>query len=127
MGLARRDQQLHTYGDYLGWPENVRYELIDGVAYLMAPARTLDHQDVAGEIYFQLRRALQDKPCRAYIAPVDARLPTADEKDERIDTVVQPDLLVVCDPAKLDRGECAVRRIWSWRCCRRQRPATTIC
>jgi Uma2 family endonuclease len=103
MGLARRDHDYHTYADYLSWPEDCRYELIDGVAYLMAPAPTLDHQDVAGEIYFQLRRALEGKPCRAFIAPVDVRLPKAGEADERVDTVVQPDVLVVCDEAKLDR------------------------
>jgi Uma2 family endonuclease len=103
MSLAKRDAAYHTYADYLTWPEDVRYELIDGVAYLMAPAPTLDHQDIAGEIYFQLRRALAGKPCRAFIAPVDVRLPKADEADGRIDTVVQPDVLVVCDSAKLDR------------------------
>jgi len=105
MGLALRDNDYHTYGDYLTWPEDVRYELIDGVAYLMAPAPTVSHQDIAGEIFFQLRQALQGKPCRVLIAPVDVRLPKADEADERIDTVVQPDVLVVCDPAKIsERG-----------------------
>ncbi|CAL1240219.1 Uma2 domain-containing protein [Candidatus Methylocalor cossyra] len=103
MGLAIRDHDYHTYAEYLNWPEDCRYELVDGVAYLMAPAPTLEHQDVAGEIYFQLRRALEGKPCRAFIAPVDVRLPKADEADERIDTVVQPDVLVVCDETKLDR------------------------
>lgn len=103
MALARRDNVYHTYADYLGWPEDVRYELIDGVAYLMAPAPDLAHQEVAGEIYFQLRNALEGSPCRALIAPVDVRLPRANETDERIDTVVQPDVLVVCDAAKLDR------------------------
>jgi len=103
MSLARRDETLHTYADYLGWPEDVRYELIDGVAYLMAPAPDLAHQDVAGEIYYQLRQALAGKPCRAYVAPVDVRLPKAGERDELIDTVVQPDVLVVCDEDRLDR------------------------
>lgn len=104
MALPRFDDKLHTYADYLTWPDNVRYELIDGVAYLMSPpAPTLDHQDFAGEIYFQLRQALEGKPCRVYIAPVDVRLPKANEADELIDTVVQPDLLVVCDQGKLDR------------------------
>lgn len=101
--LALRDSAYHTFADYLSWPEEVRYELIDGVAYLMAPAPALDHQDVAGEIYRQLANALQGKSCRAFMAPVDVRLPRADEADERIDTVVQPDVLVVCDPTKLDR------------------------
>ncbi|MGH8657125.1 MAG: Uma2 family endonuclease [Gammaproteobacteria bacterium] len=103
MGLALRDSGYHTYADYLTWPENVRYELIDGAAYLMAPAPALDHQEIAGEIYFQLRRALEGKLCRAFVAPVDVRLPKAMESNERVDTVVQPDVLVVCDAAKLDR------------------------
>lgn len=103
MGLPFRDSERHTYADYLSWPEDVRYELIDGRAYLMAPAPSLEHQDVAGEIYFQLRRALEGKPCRPFIAPVDVRLPKANELDEQIDTVVQPDVLVVCDESKLDR------------------------
>lgn len=107
MSLARRDLDHHTYADYLAWPEDCRYELIDGTAYLMALAPSLEHQDIAGEIYFQLRRALEGKPCRAFIAPVDVRLPKANEQDEQIDTVVRPDVLVVCDPARLDR--CGVR------------------
>ncbi len=93
----------YTYGDYLSWPDDVRYELIDGVAYLMAPAPTLEHQDIAGEIYYQLRQQLEGKPCRPYIAPVDVRLPKRNEADEAIDTVVQPDVIVVCDQGKLDR------------------------
>jgi Uma2 family endonuclease len=103
MGLAQRDFEYHTYADYLTWPDDVRYELIDGVAYLMSPAPTLDHQDFAGEIYRQLANALQGKPCRVYIAPVDVRLPKLNETDERVDTVVQPDVLVVCNTDKLDR------------------------
>jgi Uma2 family endonuclease len=104
MGLTRRHTHLHTYGDYLDWPDDVRYELIDGEAFLMSPAPALVHQEVAGEIYFQLRQALADHPCRVFIAPVDVRLPKAEEADRDIDTVVQPDILVVCDPTKLDRA-----------------------
>jgi len=103
MSLALKDKEHHYYGDYLTWPEDVRYELIDGDAYLMAPAPDLAHQEVAGEIYYQVRLALKGKPCRALIAPVDVRLPKYNEADDRIDTVVQPDFLVVCDDSKLDR------------------------
>jgi len=49
MALARRDSGHHTYGDYLGWPEDLRYELVDGEAYRMAPGPDLEHQDIAGE------------------------------------------------------------------------------
>ena len=103
MALALKDPDHHTYGDYLAWDGDARYELIDGRAYLMAPAPSLDHQDTAGEIFRQISNALADGPCRCFIAPLDVRLPKGDEDDERIDTVVQPDVLVVCDPAKLDR------------------------
>lgn len=107
MGLAKRDTAYHTYGDYLSWPEDVRYELIDGAAYLMAPAPTVRHQEIAGEIFRQIANALDGKPCRVLMAPVDVLLPKMDEADARVDTVVQPDVLVVCDEAKI--GERRVR------------------
>jgi Uma2 family endonuclease len=105
MGQPLKEHTHYTYRDYLGWPDDVRYELIDGVAYLMAPAPRISHQTVAGEIYFQLRLALDGKPCTPLIAPVDVSLPRANEADEHIDSVVQPDVFVVCDPAKIsERG-----------------------
>jgi len=103
MGLALRKEQRYTYADYLTWSDDARYELIDGEAFLMAPAPLIEHQEVAGDVYYQLRSQLDGKPCRPYIAPVDVRLPRADEADAAIDTVVQPDVLVVCDPSKIDR------------------------
>ena len=102
MGLALKDTEYHNYADYLQWSDN-NYELIDGEAYFMAPAPNLAHQEVAGEIYFQLRSALAGKKCRTFIAPIDVRLAKQNEVDEQIDTVVQPDVLVVCDNNKLDR------------------------
>ena len=103
MGLEPRKEKRYTYADYLQWPDDTRYELIDGEAFLMAPAPLIEHQEVAGDVYHQLRNQLDGKPCRPYIAPVDVRLPRADEADAAIDTVVQPDVLVVCDPHKIDR------------------------
>ena len=103
MGLALRKEKHYTYADYLTWPDDARYELIDGEAFLMAPAPLIEHQEVAGDVYHQLRNQLDGKACRPYIAPVDVRLPRKDEADAAIDTVVQPDVLVVCDPSKIDR------------------------
>ena len=103
MTVRRRDTQHYTYADYLTWSDDERYELIDGVAYLMAPpAPSLTHQELVGEIYYQVRTALEGKPCRAYVAPFDVRLPKPEETDDQTDTVVQPDVLVVCDRRKLD-------------------------
>ncbi|MEZ5442866.1 MAG: Uma2 family endonuclease [Lysobacterales bacterium] len=95
--------QHYTYGDYLRWDDEQRWELIDGVPYLMAPAPTWRHQELVGDIYAQLHTQLKGKPCRAAISPLDVRLPKGEESDERVDTVVQPDVLVVCEPERIDR------------------------
>ena len=112
MGLARRDLERHTYGDCLAWPEDVRHELIDGVAYAMRRAPTVSHQEVLLELSRQIDEALDESACRVLIAPLDVRLPRGDEADEAVDTVVQPDLLVVCDPARID--ERGVRGAPDW-------------
>ncbi len=103
MGFALKHDQHYTYRDYLTWPEDIRYELIDGKVYMMSPSPLLTHQDVVGEIFFQVKQALRDKSCRVLIAPVDVRLPKSTEADEQTDTIVQPDVMVVCDSSKLDR------------------------
>lgn len=102
MGLPRRDDERHTYRDYLAWPEDVRYEILDGIAYLMSPAPGRHHQDVVGRLYAQLLNQLVDGPCEAYVAPIDVRFPKAGQPDDEIDTIVQPDVIVVCDANKLD-------------------------
>ncbi len=68
----------------------------------MAPAPARLHQEVAGEIFRQAANALEGSGCRVLIAPLDVRLPKGDEADDQIDTVVQPDILAVRDPAKPD-------------------------
>ena len=103
MGAPKHAAERYTYGEYLHWPDDVRYELIDGQAWMISPVPSIEHQDIAGDLYFQLRQALQGTPCRVFIAPVDVRLPRGDEADDDIDTVVQPDVLLVCDPGKIDR------------------------
>jgi Uma2 family endonuclease len=102
MGLQQRDTRHYRYADYLGWPDDVRYELIDGIAWLMTPAPTRRHQELVGELFRQIANALEGRPWRAYVAPFDVRLPRGNEADAEVDTVVQLDVLVVCDPAKLD-------------------------
>ncbi len=103
MGLpARKMEERFTYKDYLTWPDEERWELIDGVAYNMSPAPSRRHQEIVGELYRQIANYLLDKPCQVYIAPFDIRLPEADEPDDEIETVVQPDIVVFCDRNKLD-------------------------
>ena len=101
MALPKGDERRFTYADYLHWPDGERWELIDGKAYAMALAPTISHQALAGQLFRQIDEALDGAPCRALIAPVDVLLPVPDEADEQATTVVQPDILIVCDPAKL--------------------------
>jgi Uma2 family endonuclease len=112
MGLARRDQELHCYADYLGWPADQRYELIDGIAYAMGPAPSRRHQEIVLELARQIADALEGSGCRPYLAPFDVRLPKGDEADDAVDTVVQPDISVVCDRGKLDERGCRGAPDW---------------
>ncbi len=112
MGLPVRDQLRHNYGEYLTWPEDRRYELIDGVAYAMAPAPTRSHQRLTFELGRQIADALEGSGCEINIAPFDVRLPDHDEADEEVVTVVQPDLVVVCDKGKLDERGCRGAPDW---------------
>ena len=103
MTVFKRDTQKHTYGDYLVWSRTYGDELVDGTAYVREPpSPTRAHQEIAGEVYRQAATALKGKPCRAYAAPFDVRLPKSTEEDDQVDTVVQPDIFIVCDLQKVD-------------------------
>lgn len=86
----------YTYADYLSWPENERWEIIDGVPYLQA-APTWQHQAVSAALLAQFYNQLAGKPCQVFASPFDLRLPDVDENDEDTTFVVQPDLVVVCN------------------------------
>lgn len=91
-----------SYKDYKKWDDGVRYELIYGEAYMMS-SPGMWHQRVVLSVGSQLSQFLDGKPCEPFIAPFDVRLfPKDDETD---DTVVQPDVFVVCDKSKLSDGK----------------------
>ena len=96
----------YTIADWRKWPDDERWELIDGLAYAMSPSPWVEHQDRALEVGRRLADFLEDKPCRAFIAPLDVFLQAADgkaesDKDGDGDIVVQPDVMAVCDPDKI--------------------------
>jgi Uma2 family endonuclease len=91
----------YTYADYASWPVGERWELIDGVPYSMSSPNDA-HQTISGEISRQLANFLVGKPCKVYSAPFAVRL-NANTDD---DTVVEPDIFVVCDRSKLDGKSC---------------------
>ncbi len=90
-----------TFADYMHWPEAERWQLLDGHAHAMAPP-SLNHQSVVMELAGQLRNQLLGKVCRAWAGPIGVRLPVRGESEEFTRTVFEPDIVVVCDPAKLD-------------------------
>jgi Uma2 family endonuclease len=96
-------ERYYTYADLLAWDDGVRYELYDGQPVAMASPSDI-HQEISGEIHYQLKDYLRDKKCRVYSAPFDVRLFENDgDRPEDVETVLQPDLLVVCDKSKVDR------------------------
>ncbi len=103
MGQAlRKTDARYTYGDYRNWPPDERWELIRGTAWSMSPAPSRAHQAVLGELFAHFREWLKDKPCQVYLAPFDVLLPAKPEQaEDDVDTVVQPDLSVFCDPDRL--------------------------
>ncbi|SHF86157.1 Putative restriction endonuclease [Caldanaerobius fijiensis DSM 17918] len=57
-----RENKIYTYKDYLSWPDNERWEIIDGNAYLIAPPSRI-HQEILREIFTGFAVYLKDKPC----------------------------------------------------------------
>jgi Uma2 family endonuclease len=91
----------YTYADYLEWEGPERCQLINGEVFMMASPSVV-HQALVAGLLVQFDHWLQGKPCRVFPAPLDVRL--FPEEDNSDDTVVQPDLLVVCDKDKLGKG-----------------------
>ena len=103
MTILKRDTHYHTYADYLTWSRDYGDELINGTAYVREPpSPSRSHQWIVLELGRQAANALEDKPCHVYVAPFDVRLPKSNEQDEQVDTVVQPDVLIVSDLKKVD-------------------------
>lgn len=99
-------EKYYTYTDILSWGEDVRAEIIYGDLYMMSPPLRI-HQEVSGELFGQIRDFLKDKPCKVYAAPFGVRpLERDGDTPDDVDTVVEPDITVVCDHSKLDDRGC---------------------
>ncbi|UYZ63562.1 Uma2 family endonuclease [Hymenobacter weizhouensis] len=109
LDLTRR----YTYADYLTWQFTDWVELIRGRVRLMSPAPRRQHQDISRNIELPIMQFLRGKSCRMYHAPFDVRLTRSTANgDASIETVVQPDICVVCDPQKLDDRGCLGAPDW---------------
>ncbi|MDR2303802.1 MAG: Uma2 family endonuclease [Treponema sp.] len=99
MGAAAKEERLFTCAGYKAWKpaEGECYEFIYGAAYAM-PGLNTYHQSICGGLFRQIANYLYGKPCRVFSAPFDVRL--FYEEDESDDTVVRPDISVICDEKK---------------------------
>ena len=86
-----------TYEDYCTWDDDERWELIDGIAYAMA-APSYIHQSISSSIHVQIGQFLRGKTCKVFSAPFDVRF----NPNSKADTVVQPDIVIICDKSKHD-------------------------
>ncbi len=96
----------YSYADYLTWKFSERVELFKGWVYKMSPSPSADHQKISLTLTLGLSKYLSKQPCQLYYAPLDVCLLDSkkSKKNENIYTVVQPDILVLCDNTKLEKG-----------------------
>ena len=104
--MDEKDVGKYSYADLMKWPEQPRYELIEGDPVMMSPPKRR-HEKVSRKLYFAIGRYLEGKTCEVYDAPFGVRLFAAKQDSaEKIDTLVIPDISVICDREKLDDDGC---------------------
>lgn len=99
-GSSPRKEQLRTIDDYYALPDDARTELIDGVFYNMS-SPSIIHQLIIGELFLQFKACERKHKghCHVILSPCDVQL------DKDTYTMLQPDILVVCDIEKI-KGRC---------------------
>jgi len=93
---------IYTYADYLMWKIKDRVEILKGKIFKMSPAPAISHQSISFNLSGLFFMYFRNKPCKVFASPFDVVFKNKDGKE---DTVVQPDLCVVCDPEKLADGK----------------------
>jgi len=114
--LSQLDPQgTYSYADYLNWQFGEMVELIKGKIFPMSPAPSVRHQSVSRNLVIGIGHFFRASPCRVFAAPFDVRLynrARSAQVAQDIFTVVQPDLCVVCEVAKLDEQGCLGAPDW---------------
>lgn len=102
MGIPKTTYENFSYSDYITWNDGKRWEIVNGTAFDMTPAPGTEHQRISMRLSVALALLLQNKPCSVFSAPFDVRLGENLSEDDEINNVVQPDIIVICDPSKID-------------------------
>ncbi|MFZ2654939.1 MAG: Uma2 family endonuclease [Victivallales bacterium] len=88
-----KKEERHTWADYQKWPDEERWEIIDGEAYMMSPAPTTRHQAILRELFGSLFAFFKGHKCKLFSSPIDIKLSEED--------IVQPDIVLVCDKSQI--------------------------
>ena len=96
----------YTYADYINFTYNEMVEVIRGKIFRMSPAPSTMHQRISGNLYFSIRKYLDNKSCKSFTAPFDVILPVKGKDFLQSDKIVQPDIVIICDPEKIREKGC---------------------
>jgi Uma2 family endonuclease len=97
----------YSFADYLTWVDDKRRELFNGFIKMMTPAPSRIHQKISRKLSRNIGNFLNNKKCELYYAPFDVRLTVnAETENNKVYTVVQPDICIICDLSKLDDRGC---------------------
>ena len=99
--LFQPQPELITLEQYETLPEDTRIEVFDGIAYDMSSPSEI-HQTLSTELTTILHTYIKNRngSCKVFHAPFDVKL------NEDPLTIVQPDLMIICDRNKLDGKRC---------------------
>jgi Uma2 family endonuclease len=89
--------------DYLSWKFKERVELLKGYVAKISPAPNSGHQIISWNLASEFSIVFKNKPCKAFAAPFDVYLPKNSKSEQ---TIVQPDLCVICDTSKIEKKGC---------------------
>lgn len=92
---------VYTYADYVLWNIKERLEVIKGKIFRL-DTPDVSHQKISGNLYGEMYHYFKGKSCKLFAAPFDVVLKN---KKGIEDSVVQPDICVVCDPKKLENDK----------------------
>lgn len=104
--MSLPDALRYSLSDLMTWPETERMELIGGIPIMMSlPSR--EHQRILGLLHLRIGNYLSDKECEVYLSPFGVRLfEKENDTSDDVDTLVEPDITIICDPRKLDDIGC---------------------
>ncbi|GHV75366.1 hypothetical protein AGMMS49942_01870 [Spirochaetia bacterium] len=103
MPLLQEKENHYTYADVLAWDEDFRAEIVNGEVYAMSPPITI-HQRIVRKLTIKIGNYLEGKTCEVFPSPFGVRL--FPEEDRSDNTVLEPDVVVICDPSKIDERGC---------------------